>query len=434
VKVAAERIPGSQVVLSIEVEAEELEQGLEQAYRRLVTRTAVPGFRKGKAPRPILERFLGQEGLRQEALERLLPELLSRAVEEQELEPIAQPELEITQMEPVAFKATVTVRPEVELGNYREIRIPLEPVEVKEEEVDSTLERLRYINAPWEPVERPTQAGDLLSLDVAGSVDGKTVIDRKGEAYQLDLNSSLPAPGFAQQLEGMEWGGEKQFVLVLPPELGELGGKECEFKVVVSEIKEKRLPELDDEFAKSLGRGEETLESLRANLVQELKTQAERQAKNSLGERAVEAVVNMVKLELPRVLVEQEIDRLLSRKREQRQLGPEEYLSQMKKSEEELRAELSPEAEANVTRSLVLAEIARVEGITVSQEDVDAEVERLVQGAGESGAALRGLFSSVAARGSIELTLLTRKTAERLVEIAAGEIQAEEETEEKAEL
>jgi len=418
VKVSSERIENSQVVLQVEAEPEEVERSLEEAYRHLVKRADVPGFRKGKAPRAMLERYLGKEALLNEAVERLVPQLYSRAVEEQGIDAIAQPEIEITQTDPVIFKATVPLRPTVELGNYREIRVDPEPVEVAEEEVEKVIEQIRYQHAPWQPAERPIQFGDLVTIDVKGSLEDSSTLDRKDLQYQVLKDLPFPVPGFSEQLEGLEKGEEKEFTISFPAdyEISHLAGKEYPFRVVVSEIKEKKLPELNDEFAKSLGEGFEDLESLRQRIASNLKAMAEERERRRLEEKVIEAVVELSKVDFPPVLVEWEIDRLIREK----EASLEERIKSRGKSGEELREELRPLATRRATVYLVLGKVAEEEKIEVAEAEIEEEVEAIAQEAGERGEELRKFFHS-AARQSLEEALLTRKTVKRLVEIASGD-------------
>lgn len=415
-KLSSERIENSQVVLNIEAEPEEVELALEEAYRHLAKSTDIPGFRRGKAPRAMLERYFGREVLLEEATEHLVPQLLGRALEEQGIDAIAEPEIEITQNDPLIFKSTVSVRPTVELGDYRQIRVDPEPVEVADEEVDKAMEQIRYQQAPWQPAERPVQFGDLVTINVEGSVDDKPALDRKELQYQVLKESPFPVPGFWEQLEGLEKGQEKEFTLSFPDdyELNQFAGKECQFKVLVSEIKEKSLPELDDEFAKSLGQGFETLESLHQRVASNLKAMAEESEKRRLEEKAIEALVEQSKVDFPPVLVEHEIDRLIR----EREASLEGRIQDRGKSVEELKEALRPLAVNRITHALILGKVAEEEKIEVAEAEVDEEIESMAQGAGERGEELKKAFSSAAARQSMEEVLLTRKTLKRLTEIA----------------
>ena len=418
-KVSSERIENSQVVLKVEAEPEEVERSLEEAYRHLVKKADVPGFRRGKAPRAMLERYLGKEALLGEAVERLVPQLYSRAVEEQGIDAIAQPEIEITQTDPLIFKATVPLPPTVELGNYRQIRVDPEPVEVAEEEMEKAMEQVRYQHAPWQPAERPIQFGDLVTIDVKGSLEDGSLLDRKDLQYEVLKGLPFPVPGFSEQLEGLEKGEEKEFTISFPAdyEISEFAGKEYPFRVVVSEIKEKKLPELNDEFAKSVGEGFEDLESLRQRIASALKALAEEKERRRFEEKVIDAVVELSKVDFPPVSVEREIDRLIR----ETEASLEERIRSMGKSEEELREELRPLATRRATIYLVLGKGAEEERIEVAEAEIEEEVEAIAQRAGERGEEIRRMFNSTAARQSLEEALLNRKTVKRLVEIASGE-------------
>lgn len=418
-KVSSERIENSQVVLKVEAEPEEVERSLEEAYRHLVKRADVPGFRRGKAPRAMLERYLGKEALLGEAVERLVPQLYSRAVEEQGIDAIAQPEIEITQTDPVIFKATVPLRPTVELGNHRQIRVDPEPVEVAEEEMEKAIEQVRYQHAPWQPVERPIQFGDLVTIDVKGSLEDGSLLDRKDLQYQVLKALPFPVPGFSEQLEGLDKGEEKEFTISFPAdyEISHLAGKEYPFRVVVSEIKEKKLPEVNDEFAKSVGEGFEDLESLRQRIASALKDLAEEKERRRFEEKVIDAVVELSKVDFPPVLVEREIDRLIR----ETEASLEEGIRSRGRSEEELREELRPLATRRATIYLVLGKVAEEEKIEVAEAEIEEEVEAIAQSAGERGEEIRSMFNSTTGRQSLKEALLTRKTVKRLLEIASGE-------------
>lgn len=421
-KVSTDKIEGSQVVLNIEVDAEEMESAIKKAYHRLGAKTTVPGFRKGKAPPEMLERYFGREALVEDAVEHLLPEVYDRAIQEQEVDAIAQPQVEVLQIDPLSFKATVPVQPTIELDDYHQVKFEQETVVVTEEEEAEALEKIRYMQAPWTPMERPAKSGDLLAIDVEGTVEGEVVINEKEGWYQLSPDLPNALPGFAEQLEGAEKGEERVFTLTLPAEQGESGGKECSFKVLVNEIKEKKLAEMDDDFAKSLGQGLETLDSVKEKIAADLRSRKEMEAKNNLEEKAIKALVDLARAEFPDIMVQNEIDHLMSE--QERHFGDrhglEDYLNRLKKTQEEFRNELRPMAERIVLRSLVLQRFAELEGIEVSAADIDAEVENMMQYASDEG--VRRLFDSSSARESLRRNLFIRKAIDRLAEIAtAGE-------------
>jgi len=418
-KVTTERIEGSRVVLNVETDKDEMDKSMERAYRRLAAKTAVPGFRKGKAPRPMLERYLGREALVEEAANLLLMESYDKALEEHKVEAIARPQVEVIQVEPLSFKATVPVRPTVELGDYHEIKLIPEPVVVTDDEVNEALERLRNMRATWEPVEREAKLEDLLNIDVEGTAQGKVVISEKGGWYPLSPGPSSSLPGFSEQLEGAKKGEEKTFVLKLSQDFKELSGQECNFKVLVNDIKQKNLPDLDDEFARSLGRGVETLDALRAKVSSDIKSEKERLARTRLEAKAIDALVAISRLEYPDILVENEIDRLIEERKQY--LGEkdslENYLKNAKKTEEEFRNELKPMAEAFIRSSLVVEKLGELEKIEVGDSEVEAAVERVIQGA-NNDERVRQLFSSASGRESLRRNINIQKTIDRLVDIA----------------
>jgi len=428
VKVTNEKIEDSQAFLSIEMEPAEVEESLEESYHRLVKKTNIPGFRKGKAPRAILERYLSKESLFEDALGSLLPKAYKKAIKEQKLEAIARPSIEVVQTDPVVFKAIVPLRPAVKLGDYHHIQVMPEPVEVNEDDVSAVIERLRHQHATWEPVERPVGFNDLAVIDIESNIEDKPFINQKGAQYQVVQNRPFPVPGFAEQLLGMGRDEEKEFQLQFPPDYpkGELAGKEASFKVRVVEIKQERLPELNGEFAKEVDPNFKTLNSLRKHISADLKSRAEEKVKIDFEERIMEAVVDITQVEFPPILVEMEIDRLLNQRLQRRQAGGsglEEYLRSINKTEEEVREELRPPATKRTIWSLVLGEITKEEKIKVSDSEVDTEIKNIIKGAAEDKRdELNKFLNTPYSRESIKQTLITRKTIQRLVKIAKGSV------------
>ena len=425
-KVTNEKTENSQAFLTIEMEPAEVEESLEASYHRLVRKTNIPGFRKGKAPRTILERYLGKESLLEDALNNLIPKAYENAIKEQKIEAIAQPHIEIAQTDPLVFKAVVPLAPTIKLGDYHHIQVTPESVELTEDNVNAAIEQLRHQQATWEPVDRPVDFGDLVVLDVDSNIEGKPFINQKGVQYQVLRDVFLPAPGFAEQLSGMKKGDEKEFKLQFPSDYprGEVAGKEPSFKVKVTEIKQERLPELNDEFASGISPDFKTLDSLREQVSTNLRLGAEEQARVDFEERVIEAAVDLSQVEFPPILVEAEINRLLSQQRRRWQMddkGLEEYLKSINKTEEELREELRPLAAKRVTQSLVLGKIAEEEKIEVGDAETDTEIENMTKNVDENKKdELKGLLNAPQARESLKQTLMTRKTIQRLVEIAKG--------------
>jgi trigger factor len=421
VKVTNEKTENHQAFLTIELEPSEVEEALEKSYHRLVKKANIPGFRKGKAPRAILERHIGKESLLEDALNALVPEAYQKAIKEQEIEAIAQPQIEIAQTDPVVFKAVVSLPPTVELGDYRTIQATPEPVTVTEDDCNAVIGQLRHQHATWEPVERPVELGDLVVLDVESSIDDKPFINQKEAQLQVLQDQVFPAPGFGEQLLGMESGEEREFRLEFPADYprGELGGKAASFKVRVTEVKQERLPELSDEFAQGVNPEFKTLDGLREQVSTNLKLRAEEKAKIDFEERVIAAAVDLTQVEFPPILVEMEVDRLLNQQLQRWQRGGlDEYLGSINKTEEELRDELRPMATERVTRSLVLGRVAEEEKIEVSDAEIDVEIENMLKGAVENKEEVSKWLNTPQTREAVRQSLMTRKTIQLLVEIA----------------
>ncbi len=422
-KVTKEKIENSQVSLNVEMEDVELDEYMGKAYNHLVGRVSVPGFRKGKTPRAVLERHVGKDAFLKEALEHMIPEAYQKALEEQEVDPIAQPEIQLIQEEPVIFKAIVPVRPEVKLGDYKAVRMEPDPVEIGEDDVNTALEQLRNQNAVLLPVDRPVKLGDTVTMDIEGESGGKPFQIQKDLVYELFQESPLPLPGFAEKMEGIKKGEETSFTLSYPQDykMGELAGKDFSFKVKVTEIKEKELPELNDEFAQSVDSTD--LAALREKISDDLKTRAGERARMEFEQRLVDTVVEASEVEYPPVLVESEIDRLLNEEARgftEGVRGLEGYLNSINKTMDQHRDELRPIADKRVIRSLVLGKIAEEEKIEVDAPEIDGEIDKMVGNAGERADEMRQFFNLPQARTSIEQVLISRKTMERLKQIVSG--------------
>jgi len=422
VKVTKEKTENSQVFLSVEMEPDEVEESLKKSYRQLVKKTNIPGFRKGKAPRAILEHHVGKESLLEHALNDLIPQAYEKALEEQEIEAIAEPQIEVTQTDPVIFKATIPLKPTVNLGDYHQIKVTPEVVEIKEEDVDATIEQLRHQHATWETVERPVAFSDLVVFDIESGIGDEPFINQKAAQYQVVHEIPYPAPGFADQLSGMKTEEEKEFSLQFPADYpkDELAGKEAWFKVRVTEIKEEKLPELDDEFAKMVSPDCETVDSLREKILTNLKANADAKAKEDFEERVIEAVVDISQIEFPPILVEAEIDRLLREQSMRWQMNGrtmDDYLRSINKTGDELRAELRTPATKRITQSLALGKIVEEEKIEIDSSEIDAEIEKMITRS-ENKEGLQEFLNTPQSHSSVEQLLLTRKTVERLLEIA----------------
>ncbi len=425
-KVSTENLENCRIALNVEAEASELDKSLDEAYRHLVKEVAIPGFRKGKAPRAILEQRIGKKSLLEEALEHLVPELYRQAIQSKDLEPIAEPELEITQTEPLIFKATVSLKPEVKLGDYHGLRLDASPqVEVTDKEVAAAMDEFRKEQGAWVPADRPAELDDLVTMNIQANVDGKPWLDHKEILYEMDKGSRSPVAGFASCLQGAEKNKEKTFNLTIPDDypIKEMRGKEGSFRVTISEIKEKQSPELNDELAK--GAGYDNLEGMREKVAADLRAKAEARNRLELKQKALATVVEISKVKYPPVLEDREIDRLLEDEAGRfgfRELA--DYLKRTNKTEEELRQGWRPIAKKRVANSLVLEKIAEEEKIEISSLEVDNKVKELVEAAADKEK-MQQFLTLPQVRESIEQSLRTDKTGERLMQIVEGRTKEE---------
>ncbi len=416
----------TEVVLTVELAPEDEEPFITRSYRRIVSRINIPGFRRGKAPQSIVESHLGRTALVQEALEFMVPETLDQILKEENLQAFMEPDLEVLDIEPVSFKAVVTLEPVVELGDLRSIKIEREPVEVTGEQVDEVIEQLRYESAPWEPADRPVQFGDLLSLDVTGTIGGDQVIRDENIDFIPQLDNPTPIPGFSVYLEGMAEGQEKEFTLTVPEDHNQeqFAGRECHLKVALLSVKAKTLPELDDEFAKGIRDGYESMEALTDFVRQQLTEAAENAAVRRLEQEGLEELLKISTIQASDLIYQRETDRLYEEQEravQQQRLDMDTYLNHLGKSKEEWRKELEPQAERQLNSYLVIRRLARDQGIEIEPDEVQAEVASMLQDAGDAQDQMRRILGSANAQESIRSNLLNRKVMGRLAEIIQGE-------------
>ena len=429
-KVTKESANSIEVTLSVEMTNEDEDPFIDRSYRRSVGRLNIPGFRKGKAPRTIVESYVGRTALLNEALDYLIPETLDTVLRDEDIQAFAEPQIEITEIEPVTFKAIVPLEPTVNLGEYTDIRIEKEAVEITDEQVDDVLQRLRQESAPWEPVDRPVQYGDLLNITVIGTIDGEEVVNDEGIDYIPQEDNVLPFPGFATNLEGMNDQENKAFTITIPEDYPreQFAGKECAFDLTILSVKEKILPELDDEFSKGIGEGYNTLEELTSHVKDRLSDEAETESTRDLESKAIEALVELAKIDASELLYEREVENMQQERERMlrnQSLDMDTYLSYIGKTPEEFQEELRPTARERLTRFLVLRKLAETEALEVTEEDIQNEVDSLIESAGENSEQMRRNLSSDAVRSNIGSSLLNQKIMGRIVDISQG-ITAEE--------
>lgn len=425
-QITTEKLEENQLLLNVQVEEEVIEKSLDQAYRRFVQRTNIPGFRRGKAPRSMVERFVGRSALMEDALEKLLPELTQKAMDEEGIQALAQPRIEVVQIDPVIFKAVVPLPPTVELPDYRQIRVTPQEAKVSEEDIKSFLEDLRWDAAPWEPFEGSLKKDNLATLDIRAQEADAELFNRADASVIVSEATKEPAPGLLQHLIGLTKGDSKDFRISYPADFQQeaWAGREVDFHVTLKDMKEKHLPTLDDEFAKGVGDGYESLDALRVFVQARMEDRARKEAQGKLENDVVQALVGGSTVEFPPVMAQREAEILakdLAGQFEKQGISLARYLKLTNKSEEEFIDDLLPRAKERVKRRLVLDKVAEVENIQVEPGEVDAEIEQAVQGAGDQAEGLRDILGSPNGRGSLEQMLRTRKTLARLVELATAE-------------
>ena len=403
-----------------------------KVIRKVSQQVRIPGFRPGKAPRAIVERTVGQPMLLQEAIEDLLPTVYNEALESESIDAIGQPEIELKSTAPLVVQATVPVRPTIEIGAYEALRVPRDEVSVGETEVDEALTDLRRRYATLEPVDRAVEWNDTVRIDMSVSVEGQAEPHvEEGAEFAVTEGGIVSLPGFLERLIGLERGGPHEFSFDLPEDdqAEELAGKTVEYSVQLLEVKQEILPELDDEFARSLDEeGIDSLEDLQARVSEGVQAQIEAVADMSYREEVVDLLLATAELDYPEVLVEREIDRLVDEQSQHAAHEREDFerwLEAIGRTEDEVRDALREQADLIVRRGLVLAEFAVREEIAATDEELNERVDELVEQASagatdlERRAQVRAMFDTEQMRASMGERLVTERALERLIEIAS---------------
>lgn len=445
-KVTAEKIPQSKVLLRIEIPPEQVQEAIDKTYRDISRRVKVPGFRPGKAPRTLVERYVGgSQTIQEEGVERLIDDSFRKALKDADVHPIGEADVsekpEFHPGEPLIFEAAVPVAPTVELGDYRGVRMPPVAVEATPEMVNRFVDELLEAHAEWVKVERGARDADHVLIDVQGTVgtvpvlfgpSGEALLHTPGgrELYNDHDQEHLIAlggppeyaPGFDEELIGLIAGSEKTFGLTLPIDSADpaLANQSIIFKVKVHEVKEKHLPELNDEFARTVAGGE-TVEELRENARQRIQSRLEYEARSAYEDALVEVAVNRSTVEIPDILVERQIDGQIEELKAnlaREKVGWDDYLLQAHKTAEQVRDSMRDSAFRRLRNSLVLRDIAEREGITVEPEEVTAEIEATAAQFGTAAKIIRDRLSTHDQREHIEARLLFNRTLTRLVELA----------------
>ncbi|MCP1145459.1 trigger factor [Lysinibacillus endophyticus] len=421
-----EKQEGNVGTLTIEVPAEEVNKALDKAFAKVVKTINVPGFRKGKMPRPLFEKRFGVEALYQDALEILVPDAYSNAIDETGIIPVDYPEIDGTENfakgQNFTFTAKVTVKPEPKLGEYKGLEVKKASVEVTDEEIEAKIQEQLARKAELEIKEdEAIVEGDTAVIDFEGFQDGVAFEGGKGEDYPLEIGSGSFIPGFEEQLVGLKAGESKDVVVTFPEEYhaAELAGKEATFKVTVKEVKTKVLPELNDEFAKEIDPEVESLEALRAKLKEQTAEQKKADAESSLRDELVEKASQNAEIDIPESMIHNEIHRMIdefAQRLQMQGMSLDLYYQFSGQNEQALHEQMRPEAENRVRVSLTLEAIGKAENIEVTEEDINAELEKM---GGQFGMTNEQIISALGGNTEIlENDIRTQKTVEFLVENA----------------
>ena len=425
-KVTAENGENQQVTLTIEVEAAEVEKAIERACKRLANRVNIPGFRKGKAPRKIVETHLGKDYILNDAFEYdLAPKSFSKALDEQKIEPVTRPQIDVVTLEEgkdLVFKATITPRPEVKLGDYKGLKIEKKVEAVTDEDVDKQLKAMQ--DRQGKMVDAPEGSavadGDFTTLDFEGFVDGEAFQGGKGKDYPLQIGSGSFIPGFEEQLVGVKVGEEKDVNVKFPEDYhaDELAGKDATFKCTIRSIKHKELPELNDELAKKVSKFD-TLDELKADIRKNLEEQAEHKAENEQRSAAIDQATDNITVDIPDVMIENRISAMLQEmamRLESQGMKMEQYLQYAGTDIAKLREQYRDTAAKNVKTDLMLEEVAKAEDIKVESKDLDAEVAGMAAAYGATPQQVAKIIKEQGRVNDLAASVLRKKTAQFIID------------------
>ena len=429
VTVSSNPQPGSRVQLDIEVPATDVDRHFATAYRHVAERTKVPGFRPGKAPRHVIDRFVGRGTVIAEAIDHLVSDAYDAALDQVAILPIDQPEVDIdptgvAEGQTVRFTATVAVRPDVTLGSYTDYPFTLETPQVTDDQIEAVVTDMREQQGTLKPVDgRAAQKGDVAAVKFAGTIDGEPFEGGSADRLPLVIGDDRMIPGWEDNLVGMAIDETKGFDIVFPDDyrVEELRGKQAHFEVTLLDVRERLLPDVDDEFARSVGEVE-TVEELRTEIRDALERRSADEARHSFADRIIDFAASNASVELPEVMIANEIeimrDELRNRLAAQR-IGLDQYLALSKQTPEELATELREPASRRVKVLLVLSAIAEKEGIDATPEEIQGEIDEQLARYGNDPK-LTEYLTSRRGRSYLRMTLRNRKLVDTLIDRALG--------------
>jgi trigger factor len=419
-----EKQEGNTGVLTVEVEETKVKDGLDKAFKKVVKEINVPGFRKGKMPRKMFEQRFGAESLYQDALDFILPDAYAAAVDEAGIDPVDRPEIDIVKMEQgenLIFTATVTVRPEVTLGDYKGLEITEQDTNVTDEEIEAQLKEQQTRLA--ELVVKEDAAiveGDTAIIDFEGFLGEEAFEGGAGEDHSLEIGSGSFIPGFEEQLIGLKTGEQKDVVVTFPEEYhaAELAGNEATFKVTVKEVKGKELPELNDDLAKEIDSEVEGIDALRTKLKEKTAEDKKNAAETAVKDELVEKAADNATIDIPQAMIDAEVDRMLNdftQRLTSQGMNLDLYYQFSGQDEEALRTQMTEDAQKRVKVSLTLEAISEAEGISASEEEINSEIEKM---SGQFNMTAEQIRTALGGTGALENDLRMQKTIDFLIENA----------------
>lgn len=424
-----EKIDKNLVSIEVEVTAEKVNEAIDKAFKKVVAKVNVPGFRKGKVPRGIFEARFGIESLYQDAIDILLPDAYSDALKETGVIPVDRPDIDVDQFakgQPFKFKAKVTVKPEVQLGEYKGLEVPAAEAVVGDEEIAAELERLQQRHAELTVIEEgAAENGDITVIDFDGYVDGEPFEGGKSERHSLELGSGSFIPGFEEQVVGLQTGDFKDIEVTFPESYHaeNLAGKQAIFKVKLHEIKRKNLPALDDEFAKDVSEFD-TLEEFKQDLASKLADRKKQENESAREAAVVEKASESAEIDIPDAMVESETNFMLrdfENRLRQQGMNLELYFQFSGQDEAALRSQMSGDAVKRVRNNLVLEAIAKAESISADDSDLNEELENLSKQYNRPAEELRSIFTENGNLDNIKEDLVLRKTIKFLLDNSKAE-------------
>ncbi|EGO64378.1 trigger factor [Acetonema longum] len=425
-KVTAERIDNHKMVLEMEVPQVEVKKAFDRAYQNLANKVNIPGFRKGKTPRKVLEMRIGKEAFADEAFELLAPAAYGKALEEQDVEPVSRPQIDVVILEedkPFVFKATVITKPEISIGQYKDLKVEHKPAEIGETEINKALEDLREKNAKMSVVENAVlQKGDFAIIDFAGYIDGQPFKGGDAKGYPLEVGSGSFIPGFEDQLIGAKTEENREVTVTFPADyfVAELAGKEAKFTVTVHDIKRKELPVLDDEFAKDAGEFN-SLEELKADIKNKLEKAAAERSEKEFRNQAIKQAVDNATVDIPDVMIEDKIDQMIQDfdiNLQNRGMALDQYLKYLNMDIAGLREKYRESAAVSVKTDLLLDAVVKAEEIKAETKDLEDEVAAM---AAEYHAPLEDVRKVILEQnrvGALALSVARKKAAKLIIDSA----------------